>query len=107
MHNAARCKLLPARQATRPEIEACHSPALVDLVETSSAEADGTRYFTPDTYANRHTATCASLAAAACADVATAVFSGRARSGAAIVRCAILCRQKTFYKHRDGTQDWV
>ena len=60
----------------------------MDLVESSSEETDGTRYFTPDTYANEHTATCASLAAAACADVATAVFQGRARSGAAIVRCA-------------------
>ena len=86
---AARCKLLSARSATRAEIESCHSPALVELVESSSAEVDGTRYFTPDTYANQHTATCASIAAAACADVATAVYSGRARSGAAIVRWAV------------------
>ena len=85
---AARCKLLPVRSATRREIEACHSADLVDLVESTSTETDGgTHYFTPDTYANQHTATCASLAAGACADVAVAVFRGQARSGAAIVRC--------------------
>ena len=84
---AAKCRLLPGRPATRAELEACHSEELVDLVATASLEADGgTRYFTPDTYANEHTATCAALSAGACADVAMAVYRGEARSGAAIVR---------------------
>jgi len=85
----AKCRLLPGRPASRSEIEACHSEELVDLVATASLEAGGgTRYFTPDTYANEHTATCAALAAGACADVAVAVYCGEARSGAAIVRSA-------------------
>lgn len=42
-------------------------------------------YFTPDTYANEHSARAARLAAGLCADLATAIFSGRVKNGFALV----------------------
>lgn len=42
-------------------------------------------YFTPDTYANEHSAHAARLAAGLCADLASAIFSGRAKNGFALV----------------------
>ena len=42
-------------------------------------------YFTPDTYANEHSARAARLAAGLCADLATAIFSGRVKKGFALV----------------------
>ncbi|KAF8389799.1 hypothetical protein HHK36_024318 [Tetracentron sinense] len=43
-------------------------------------------YFTPDTYANEHSACAARLAAGVCADLASAIMSGRAKNGFALVR---------------------
>lgn len=43
-------------------------------------------YFTSDTYANEHSACAARLAAGLCADLASAVVSGRAKNGFALVR---------------------
>lgn len=43
-------------------------------------------YFTPDTYANEHSALAARLAAGLCADLASAVFTRRAKNGFALVR---------------------
>ena len=42
-------------------------------------------YFTPDTYANEHSARAARLAAGLCADLASAIVSGRAKNGFALV----------------------
>jgi len=42
-------------------------------------------YFTPDTYANQHSALAARLAAGLCADLASAIVSGRAKNGFALV----------------------
>ena len=43
-------------------------------------------YFTPDTYANEHSACAARLAAGLCADLASAVVSGCVKNGFALVR---------------------
>ncbi|KAJ8541142.1 hypothetical protein K7X08_001958 [Anisodus acutangulus] len=43
-------------------------------------------YFTPDTYANEHSACAARLAAGLCADLASAIYSGRVKNGFALVR---------------------
>lgn len=42
-------------------------------------------YFTPDTYANEHSAQAARLAAGLCAELASEIFSGRAKNGFALV----------------------
>lgn len=42
-------------------------------------------YFTPDTYANEHSARAARLAAGLCADLASAIVSGRAKNGFSLV----------------------
>lgn len=47
-------------------------------------------YFTPDTYANEHSACAARLAAGLCADLASTIFSGRVKNGFAMV-CLIAC----------------
>ncbi|KAF7135229.1 hypothetical protein RHSIM_Rhsim08G0136600 [Rhododendron simsii] len=43
-------------------------------------------YFTPDTYANEHSARAARLAAGLCVDLASEIFSGHAKNGFALVR---------------------
>lgn len=42
-------------------------------------------YFSPDTYANEHSALAARLAAGICADLATNIMSGRSDNGFALV----------------------
>lgn len=42
-------------------------------------------YFTPDTYANEHSAEAARLAAGLCADLASEIYCGRAKNGFALV----------------------
>lgn len=42
-------------------------------------------YFTPDTYANKHSAQAARLAAGLCADLASEIVSGHAKNGFALV----------------------
>lgn len=42
-------------------------------------------YFTPDTYANEHSACSARLAAGLCADLASAIVSGHTKNGFALV----------------------
>lgn len=42
-------------------------------------------YFTPDTYANEHSAHAARLAAGLCADLTKEIVSGRAKNGFALV----------------------
>ncbi|XP_044477246.1 histone deacetylase 15 isoform X2 [Mangifera indica] len=79
-----RCYPIPAREITREELKMVHSMEQIEAVElTSHIYAS---YFTPDTYANEHSARAARLAAGLCADLASAVFSGRAKNGFALVR---------------------
>lgn len=88
------CRHLPVREATRSELEECHTPDLIDAIQklsraASSSVSEGVPTLlriSPDTYLNEHTAMCAALSAGACIDVATAVAMGKARSGIAIVR---------------------
>lgn len=65
------------------ELQAVHTPELVTNVFHTAEEPC---YFTSDTYSNAFTARAARLAAGACIDVAVAVASGSAPSGAAICR---------------------
>lgn len=46
-------------------------------------------YFTPDTYANEHSARAARIAAGLCADLASTIISGRSKNGFALV-CLII-----------------
>lgn len=87
---AGRCRRLPAREANDVELEACHTTELISQIEQAaelSKQAGGrTLHLKPDTYVNSHTALCARLSAGACVDVAVAVATGQAPSGAAICR---------------------
>jgi len=56
----------------------------VRTVETTSCSFSS--YFTADTYANEHSAFGARLAAGLCADLATAVVTGQAQNGFALVK---------------------
>ncbi|CAI9113629.1 OLC1v1014265C1 [Oldenlandia corymbosa var. corymbosa] len=79
-----RCFPISAREITREELLAIHSEENVQSVEITSHMLAS--YFTPDTYANEHSALAARLAAGLCADLASAIFSGRAKNGFALVR---------------------
>ncbi|KAL3529320.1 hypothetical protein ACH5RR_008642, partial [Cinchona calisaya] len=79
-----RCYPILAREITQEELLMIHSTENVETVELTSRMLAS--YFTPDTYANQHSALAARLAAGLCADLATAVFSGRAKNGFALVR---------------------
>ncbi|CAI0473837.1 unnamed protein product [Linum tenue] len=79
-----RCQAIAAREITREELERVHS---VEHIQTVDFTANiFSSYFTPDTYANEHSARAARLAAGLCADLASAIFSGRAKNGFALVR---------------------
>ncbi|KAK1562315.1 hypothetical protein Q3G72_009946 [Acer saccharum] len=79
-----RCYPISAREITREELKMIHSAEQIEAVElTSRIHAS---YFTADTYANEHSACAARLAAGLCADLASAIFSGRAKNGFALVR---------------------
>ncbi|KAK9066623.1 hypothetical protein SSX86_013946 [Deinandra increscens subsp. villosa] len=79
-----RCHPILAREITREELLMVHSNENIQSVElTSQCVAS---YFTPDTYANKDSALAARLAAGLCADLASAIYSGRAKNGFALVR---------------------
>lgn len=79
-----RCHPITAREITREELQMVHSNENIESVElTSQCVAS---YFTPDTYANKDSALAARLAAGLCADLASAIYSGRAKNGFALVR---------------------
>lgn len=76
----ASCHCIPAREASLPELQSCHSLELIQEMNRLCEEmaysvepATELRKLDKDTHANQHTALCAKLAAGACADVATAV----------------------------------
>ncbi|XP_078431588.1 histone deacetylase 15 [Wolffia australiana] len=79
-----KCSSFPAREITMEELQRVHSMDHVQSVESTRHFL--LSYFTSDTYANRHSACAARLAAGLCSDLASAIMSGRARNGFALVR---------------------
>jgi histone deacetylase 4/5 len=80
----ARCRRVPAREASHAEITAVHDEALVELVEGTA-----TRPFSqldPDTYANSSSALAARLAAGGLVDLTLEVLAGKLSGGLALVR---------------------
>lgn len=78
------CFTIPAREVTQLELELVHSSVHIGAVEATQHKDLG--YFTPDTFANKHSALAARLAAGICADLATAIMTGKAQNGFAAVR---------------------
>lgn len=79
-----RCFPISAREITQEELQMVHALENIEAVELSSHIIAS--YFTPDTYANEHSALAARLAAGLCADLASAIFTRRAKNGFALVR---------------------
>lgn len=80
----ARCRRVPARDATREELLAVHTSDHVDQVEATArreyAQLD------PDTYTSRASAEAAKLAAGGLVDLTREVLSGGLSNGFALVR---------------------
>ncbi|XP_015584442.1 histone deacetylase 15 isoform X1 [Ricinus communis] len=79
-----RCYPISAREITQQELQMVHSLEHIQAVEFTSHIFSS--YFTPDTYANEHSAHAARLAAGLCADIASAIVSARVKNGFALVR---------------------
>ncbi|XP_074317228.1 histone deacetylase 15 isoform X2 [Silene latifolia] len=79
-----KCRPIAAREITREELQKVHSMENIEAVDLTRQMLSS--YFTPDTYANEHSAQAARLAAGLCADLASEIFSGRAKNGFALVR---------------------
>ncbi|OVA05034.1 Histone deacetylase superfamily [Macleaya cordata] len=79
-----RCVPIPAREITQEELQVVHTQEHIEAVEFTSCMLSS--YFTPDTYANEHSACAARLAAGLCADLSSAIMSGHAKNGFALVR---------------------
>ncbi|MEP7132162.1 MAG: histone deacetylase, partial [Acidobacteriota bacterium] len=80
----ARCRRVPAREATREELLAVHTEGHIDEI---AATADRTyTSLDPDTYASAASALAARLAAGALVDLTLAVLRGELRNGLALVR---------------------
>ncbi|XP_048329333.2 histone deacetylase 15 [Ziziphus jujuba] len=79
-----KCFPITAREITKEELQMVHSSEHVEAVELTSHLLSS--YFTPDTYANEHSACSARLAAGLCADLASAIVSGHTKNGFALVR---------------------
>ncbi|XP_060205589.1 histone deacetylase 15 [Lycium barbarum] len=79
-----KCYPIPAREITREELQMVHSVENIEAVDITRRMLAS--YFTPDTYANEHSACAARLAAGLCADLASAIYSGRVKNGFALVR---------------------
>ncbi|XP_016506792.1 histone deacetylase 15 [Nicotiana tabacum] len=79
-----KCYPIAAREITREELQMVHSTENIEAVDITRRMLAS--YFTPDTYANEHSACAARLAAGLCADLASAIFSGRVKNGFALVR---------------------
>ena len=78
------CFSIPAREATQAELELVHNADHISVVQAT--EGKDLSYFTPDTYANKHSALAARLAAGICADLASSIMTGKAHNGFAVVR---------------------
>jgi histone deacetylase 6 len=81
---AARCRSVPARQATREELLAAHTPGHVDRV-AATAQIEFVQ-LDPDTYTCRRSAEAARLAAGGLVDLTIEVASGRLANGFALLR---------------------
>ncbi|KAL2338300.1 hypothetical protein Fmac_012746 [Flemingia macrophylla] len=79
-----KCYPVPAREITREELIMVHTSEHIESVEVTAESISS--YFTSDTYANQHSALAARLAAGLCADLASAIVSGHAKNGFALVR---------------------
>ncbi len=80
----ARCRRVPAREATREELLAVHTEGHIDEI---AATADRTyTSLDPDTYASAASALAARLAAGGLVDLTLAVLRGELRNGLALVR---------------------
>jgi acetoin utilization deacetylase AcuC-like enzyme len=80
----ARCEPVPAREATREELERIHTPALVRSV-ASTANRDFSQ-LDPDTYTSPGSYEAALLAAGGLVDLSLAVAEGRLANGLALLR---------------------
>jgi len=80
----ARCQTVPAREATRAEIERVHTAEHVDAI-AATARQDFAQ-LDPDTYTCRDSNAAALLAAGGLVDLALAVCEGRLDNGFALVR---------------------
>ncbi|XP_068652281.1 histone deacetylase 15-like [Aristolochia californica] len=80
----AKCIPILAREIDQEELQRVHSLEHIAAVESTSSMLSS--YFTPDTYANEHSAQAARLAAGICADMALAIMSGVTKNGFALVR---------------------
>ena len=79
-----RCRRVGAREATREELLAVHTPGHVDRVEATAARDFA--QLDPDTYTSRHSATAARLAAGGLVDLVGQVLSGALANGFALLR---------------------
>lgn len=79
-----KCILIPAREIQLEELQKVHSSDHIEAVQQSSCLFSS--YFTPDTYANQHSALAARIAAGLCADLAFLIMSGKTSNGFALVR---------------------
>ncbi|CAN1245205.1 Histone deacetylase 15 [Linum grandiflorum] len=79
-----RCQAIAPREITPEELKRVSDGSY--LLFVFSVCTLTVSYFTPDTYANEHSARAARLAAGLCADLASAIFSGRAKNGFALIR---------------------
>ncbi len=81
---AARCRRIPAREATRDELLAVHTPRLVLEIDATA----GRPYTSldPDTYASPGSALAARLAAGGLVDLTLGVLRGELRNGLALLR---------------------
>jgi len=80
----ARCERIPAREATREELERIHTAGHISAIEGTARE--DFRQLDPDTYACRESARAAKLAAGSLVDLASAVAAGRLSNGLALLR---------------------
>ncbi|XP_021761269.1 histone deacetylase 15-like isoform X2 [Chenopodium quinoa] len=79
-----KCRPIGAREITKEELLKVHTMEHINAVDVTEKMLSS--YFTPDTYANEHSAQAARLAAGLCADLASEIFSGRAKNGFALIR---------------------
>ncbi len=80
----ARCRRVPARDATRDELLAVHTAAHVDRIEATSRREHA--QLDPDTYTSRNSAEAARLAAGGLVELTGEVLSGALSNGFALVR---------------------
>jgi acetoin utilization deacetylase AcuC-like enzyme len=81
----ARCRAVPARPATRAELERVHTPDYLDRLE-QTVGGGGQGWLDPDTYFSDGTWTATRLAAGGVLDLARLVAAGELDNGAAFVR---------------------